>query len=93
MELKLPMGATCMPVGHGEDAGLLAGVHVVDGDVLLTGLLVVHHGVAVAEGASLHILPAQPHVVPCTMPRHASPRHSQDTPRSQDAAEQHKACI
>ena len=27
--------------------------------------LVVHHGVAVAEGAALHVLPAQPHVVAC----------------------------
>ena len=59
-----------VPVGDGEYAGLLAGVHVVDGDVLLAGLLVVDDGVAVAEGAALHVLPAQPHVVACSEGSH-----------------------
>ena len=53
-------------IGHSELAGLLAGEHVAERGVALCSLLIMHHGVAVAEGAALAILPAQAHMVACT---------------------------
>ena len=53
-------------VGDRELARLLAGEDVAQRSVALSSLLVVHHRVPVAEGAALAVLPAQPHMVPCT---------------------------
>ena len=44
----------------------LAGKDVAEGREALARLLVVGHCVAVGEGAPLHILPRQPHMVACT---------------------------
>ena len=57
-------------VGHSELAGLLAGEYVAERGVALRRLLVVHHGVAVAEGAALAVLPAQAHMVACAQQAH-----------------------
>ena len=56
-----------LPVGDCEHARLLSRVHVVDRNVLLARLLVVHHRVPVAEGAALYVLTAQSHVVACRL--------------------------
>lgn len=56
-------------VGHGEKVGLLPRVDVVERCVLLARLLVVQHGVAVAKGAALHVLPTETHMKPCGMYR------------------------
>lgn len=53
-------------VGGGKGAWLLVGGDVLQGDVALSGLLVMDDGVPGAEGSALHVLPADAHMVACT---------------------------